>query len=107
MICADAAYTDYASEDLLREEAALELIAALRGNSKRPQPGHVTYLCEQFCKRVEKTLSVIAQRFAKSLVGERSDEKDLGWIQIPPASCVSRIRLQSYSEFTKSRYMGV
>jgi Transposase DDE domain len=64
---ADAGNTDYAWEDGLLEEAGIRLVALRRGNSKRPHPGPVGYLCQYFRKRVETTFSLVTERLPKSL----------------------------------------
>ena len=68
---ADAAYTDYETEDLLRD-VGIELTAARRKNSKRPHPGWVEYVCSQTRKYVETTFSLLAERFARSIHPEHS-----------------------------------
>ena len=66
-IYADPAYTDYTVEETLAETAGITLTAQRRNNSKRPHPGWVTYLCQQIRRRVETTISVIEQRFARTI----------------------------------------
>ena len=64
---ADAGYTDYAWEDGLQEEAGIRLVAQRRANSKRPWPGHVSYLCQQQRQRIETSFSQITERLARSV----------------------------------------
>ena len=66
-IHADAAYTDYAVEDFLEEQAGMTLIAARKKNSTRPRAGWVAYLSQYIRKRVETTFSQINTRFAKRI----------------------------------------
>ena len=63
---ADAAYTDYETEDLLRD-VGIELVAARKKNSKRPHPAWVEYVCSQTRKYVETTFSLLAERFTRSI----------------------------------------
>jgi hypothetical protein len=63
----DPAYTDYVVEDMLSEMAGITLTAQRKSNSKRPHPGWISYICEQTRKRVETTISVIEQRFARTI----------------------------------------
>ncbi len=64
---ADRGYTDYHSEDALREIEALELTAARKSNSKRQHPGHISYLCFVIRKGIETTFSQITERFARHI----------------------------------------
>lgn len=66
-IHADAAYTDYTVEDMLRQQADITLIAARKKNSTRQVPGWVTYLSQHTRKRVETSISQINTRFAKRI----------------------------------------
>lgn len=66
-IHADAAYTDYAVEDFLSEQAGISLIAARKKNSVRQVPGWVTYLSQHVRKRIETTFSQINRRFARCI----------------------------------------
>jgi len=50
-VTADAAYTDYDYEDLLREQEQVDLLADRKCNSKRPHPAYLGYLCHQYRKR--------------------------------------------------------
>jgi hypothetical protein len=63
---ADAAYTDYETEDLLKD-VGIELIAARKKNSKRPHPVWVEYICSQTRKYVETTFSLLSEQFARSI----------------------------------------
>ncbi len=65
-VFADAAYTDYEEEDILKD-AGIHLVAARKKNSKRPHPGWVEFICEQTRKRVETTFSLITQQFARTI----------------------------------------
>lgn len=58
-VTADAAYTDYEYEDLLREHEQIALLADRRCNSRRPHPAHLSYLCQHFRKRIETTFSTL------------------------------------------------
>ncbi len=64
-VYADAAYTDYAFEDGLKEVADISLMAQRKKNSKRP--GWVRYVNDQARKRIETTFRLTASRFAKSI----------------------------------------
>lgn len=66
-IHADAAYTDYTVEDMLKQQADITLIAARKKNSTRQFAGWVTYLSQHTRKRVETTISQINLRFAKCI----------------------------------------
>ncbi len=59
VVTADAAYTDYEYEDLLREQEGVDLLADRRCNSKRPHLAHLSYLCQHFRKRIETTFSTL------------------------------------------------
>ena len=63
---ADAGYTDYEEEDLLKD-AGIELIANRKRNSKRPHPGWIEYICGHVRKRIETTFSLINEQFPKSI----------------------------------------
>lgn len=63
---ADAAYTDYETEDLL-QDVGIELVAARKKNSKRAHPAWVEYICSQTRKYVETTFSLLAEQFARSI----------------------------------------
>lgn len=64
---ADAGYTDYGWEEGLAAEAELRLVALRRGNSKRPWPGHVRYLCQRQRQRIETIFSQLSERLARSV----------------------------------------
>jgi hypothetical protein len=66
-IYADPAYTDYTVEDTLAQTAEITLTAVRRNNSQRPHPGWVTYICQQTRRRIETTISLIDQRFARTI----------------------------------------
>ncbi len=66
-VSADAAYTDYEYEDLLREHEGIILLADRRCNSKRPHPAHLRYLCQCYRKRIETTFSTLAQWLGRRL----------------------------------------
>jgi hypothetical protein len=63
---ADAAYTDYETEDLLHD-VGIELVAARKKNSKRAHPAWGEYICSQTRKYVETTFSLLAEQFARSI----------------------------------------
>lgn len=67
VLYADAAYTDYALEDLWRESEQVTLTVARKKNSKRPHEPWQTYLLHYFRKGVETTISQITERFPKSI----------------------------------------
>lgn len=67
ILYADKGYTDYEMEDLLKEVASVELIAARKSNSKRPHLAYVGYLCQVIRKRVETTFSQITERFSRHI----------------------------------------
>lgn len=66
-LMADAAYTDYAYEDLLREQEEISLIADRKCNSKRPHPAHLRYLCQHFRKCIETTFSTLTEWLGRRL----------------------------------------
>jgi hypothetical protein len=63
---ADAAYTDYEEEDILKEHG-IHLIANRKSNSTRPHPPWVEYICGQVRKRIETAFSLITEQFARSI----------------------------------------
>jgi hypothetical protein len=65
-IMADAAYTDYDNEDVLKE-CGTTLVAARKHNSKRQHEPHDAFLCQQYRKKIETTFSIISQRFGRKL----------------------------------------
>ena len=66
-LMADAAYTDYEYEDLLREQESVTLLADRRCNSKRPHPAHLRYLCQCYRKRIETTFSTLTEWLGRRL----------------------------------------
>ena len=66
-VYADAAYTHYDEEDLLVEAADIRLCAARRKNSTRPIPPWEAYWRDSMRKKIETTISVIQQRFPKTI----------------------------------------
>ena len=67
VVTADAAYTDYEYEDLLREREQITLLADRKCNSKRPHPAHLSYLCQHFRKRIETTFSTLTSWLGRRL----------------------------------------
>jgi IS5 family transposase len=66
-VTADAAYTDYDYEDLLREQEQVDLLADRKCNSKRPHPAYLGYLCHSYRKRIETTFSTVTQWLGRRL----------------------------------------
>ncbi len=66
-IYADAAYTDYAYEDGLRDGDGITLTALRRGNSTRPLDGCARYVCQRVRKQIETSFSQMAELFAKRI----------------------------------------
>lgn len=66
-VLADAAYTDYAWQEALGEEAGIELVSLRRANSKRPLPGWLRYVCQRVRQRIETSLSQITALLAQPL----------------------------------------
>jgi hypothetical protein len=67
LIYGDRAYTDYAYEDALAEEAKIQLIAQRKHNSRRPMIGPKRYLQACRRKRIATTFSQITNRFPRSI----------------------------------------
>ena len=63
----DAAYTDYEYEDLLKEGAQIELVAARKSNSTRPHKPWVNYLLQHARKSIETMFSQITSLFPKTI----------------------------------------
>jgi hypothetical protein len=66
-IYADAAYTDYQTEDDLLENEGVRLLVSRKANSKRPDPPSLAYLKEQIRKGIETTFSSIKALFLRKV----------------------------------------
>lgn len=64
---ADAGYTDYGWEDDLLDEAGIRLVSVRRGNSKRPLPPWLTFICQRSRQRIETVFSRITAALARSI----------------------------------------
>ena len=64
---ADAGYTDYRAEDLWADTGQQVLLAARKGNSKRPHEPAQAFLIQHFRKRVETSISGITALFPKKI----------------------------------------
>lgn len=64
---ADAAYTCYEVEDLLRECEKVELCCCRKSNSKRKDAPHMAFLKDHYRKRIENTFSGITELFPKRI----------------------------------------
>ena len=66
-LVADAAYTDYDYEDLLREQEQVALLSDRKCNSLRPHPAYLNYLCQHYRKRIETTFSTVTEWLGRRL----------------------------------------
>ncbi len=66
-VVADAAYTDYEYENLLRDQEQVNLLADRKCNSLRPHPAHLSYLCQCYRKRIETTFSTVTEWLGRRL----------------------------------------
>jgi IS5 family transposase len=66
-IYADAAYTDYQTEDDLLENDGVRLLVSRKANSKRPDLPALAYLKEQMRKGIETTFSSIKALFLRKI----------------------------------------
>ncbi len=66
-VYADAAYTDYAWEDVLDATGQVRLHVARKSNSKRPHPPYVQYLADRVRKQVETTFSQITDQMGRRI----------------------------------------
>jgi len=70
---ADAGYTDYGWEDGLLDEADIHheadihLVSVRRGNSRRPLPPWLTFICQRARQRIETVFSRITAALARSI----------------------------------------
>lgn len=67
VLYADAAYTDYAWEELFAEATGARLLAARRGNSKQPHDPAEAFLIQHYRKRIETEFSTLTNRFPKRI----------------------------------------
>lgn len=67
VLYADAGYTDYLAEDVWADTGQQTLLAARKGNSKRPHHPAQAFLIQQFRKRVETSISGITALFPKKI----------------------------------------
>jgi hypothetical protein len=66
-LLADAGYTDYDWEDALLADAGVRLVSLRRGNSKRPLPAWVRFICQRSRRQIETVFSRIASLLARSI----------------------------------------
>lgn len=66
-INADALYTNYEHEDLLKEAAKINLRPTRKSNSKRPHHPALAYLIQHARKKVETAFSCITSLFSKKI----------------------------------------
>jgi hypothetical protein len=66
ILYADAAYTDYKTEEMLSDDG-IRLLAARKANSKRPHEPWVEYLISISRKRIEVTFSDSAKYMPKTI----------------------------------------
>jgi len=66
-IYADAGYTNYRIEDMLKDAEKIDLLVARKSNSKRKHLPCVNYLIETMRKRVETTFSELNAMFPKKI----------------------------------------
>ena len=66
-IYGDAAYTDYKTEDDMKEAEGIELMIARRSNAKRKDEPWIMFLKEQMRKRIETTFSQIKAFFLRTI----------------------------------------
>lgn len=67
VLYADAGYTDYLTEDVWADTGQQTLLAARKGNSKRPHDPAQAFLIQHFRKRVETSISGITALFPKKI----------------------------------------
>ena len=67
VLYADAGYTDYLAEDVWADAGQQALLAARKGNSKRPHHPAQAFLIQHFRKRVETSISGITALFPKKI----------------------------------------
>jgi Transposase DDE domain len=67
VLYADAAYTDYAWEELFAEATECRLLSARRGNSKCPRHPAENFLIQHHRKAVETEFSTLTARFPKRI----------------------------------------
>ena len=67
VLYADAAYTDYAWEDVFAEATGAQLLAARRGNSKQPHHPAQAFLIQHDRKGIETEFSTLTNRFPKRI----------------------------------------
>ena len=66
-IYADAAYTNYVIEDILKDAEGIELLAQRKSRSKRPHEPYVDYIITTMRKRIETTFSEISNFLPKKI----------------------------------------
>lgn len=66
-VYADAGYTNYKIEDLLKDAEGIDLLVARKSNSKRTREPYQEYLIETMRKRVETTFSEISTLLPKKI----------------------------------------
>jgi hypothetical protein len=66
-IYADAAYTNYSIEDMLKDAEDIDLLVARKSHSKRKHEPYVEYLISSMRKRIETTFSEISNFLPKKI----------------------------------------
>ena len=66
-VYADAAYTNYVIEDMLKDAQGIELLAKRTSRLKRQHEPYVDYIISTMRKRIETTFSEIANFFPKKI----------------------------------------
>ena len=66
-IYADAAYTNYSIEDMLKDAEEIDLLVARTSRSKRQHEPYVDYLISSMRKRIETTFSEISNFLPKKI----------------------------------------
>ena len=66
-VYADAGYTNYKIEDMLRHSEQIELLVARKSNSKRKREPYQEFLIESIRKRIKTTFSEITTLLPKKI----------------------------------------
>jgi len=66
-IYADAAYTNYSIEDMLKDAEQIDLLVARKSDSRRQHEPYVDYLISSMRKRIETTFSEISNFLPKKI----------------------------------------
>ena len=66
-VYADAAYTNYVIEDMLKEAEGIELLSQRTSRLKRQHEPYIDYIITTMRKRIETTFSEISNFFPKTI----------------------------------------